>query len=46
MPKPKAGQTKEEFIKMFMSDTAMKAKYTDEKQRYAVALSEWRAHKK
>lgn len=46
MPLPKQGQTKEEFIKMFMSDKAMVEKHPDEKQRYAIALSEWKKHNK
>lgn len=41
MPIPKSGQTEEEFVKKFMSDAEMIDKYPDEKQRYAVCMSEW-----
>lgn len=41
MPKPTSNQTKDEYIKSFMSDQDMIEKYPDEKQRYAIAISEW-----
>ena len=36
---PRTGESKEEFIKRFMSET--KSEYPDEKQRFAVANSYW-----
>lgn len=41
LPTPSMGQTKEEFIKMFMADEKMVSEFPDEKQRYAVAESQW-----
>ena len=41
MPKPKTGEEKSEYVSRFMDDEAMKEKYPDEKQRAAVAYSEW-----
>lgn len=40
MPIPSAGQSKEDFIKFFMSNLAMVREYPDEKQRLAVANSQ------
>lgn len=44
MPKPTIGQGRKEFLAVFMADEEMKTKYPDEKQRYAVAISEWEQH--
>ena len=46
MPTPKKGQRKEEYIKMFMEDKDMVDKHPDEKQRYAIAESEWEKYSK
>lgn len=41
MPTKQKGETKEDFISRFMSDEAMKKEYPDEKQRIAVAYSQF-----
>jgi hypothetical protein len=41
LPIPKENESKEDFIKRFMSDDTMVIEYPDEKQRYAVAESQW-----
>lgn len=46
MPKPRKGETKEEFIARFMSSEEAKRDFPDEKQRLAVAYSIWEQHHK
>ena len=41
MPLPLKGESQKDYITRFMSDPAMKKKYPNEKQRFAVALSHW-----
>jgi len=41
MPKPKAGESKPDFIKRVMGDPMMNDEYPDEKQRRAIAESQW-----
>ena len=40
MPKPNAGEAQKDFVERFMS--AMADEYPDEKQRYAVAMQQWK----
>jgi len=40
---PNKNETKHEFITRFMSDDESKKKFTDNKQRVAVAYSQWRS---
>lgn len=40
IPKPKPKEKKEEFINRCMSDSTMVNDYPDEKQRYAVCLTQ------
>jgi len=42
MPTPNKGESKEAFISRFMSNDRMKGDYSDNKQRVAVAYSQWR----
>jgi hypothetical protein len=42
IPKPTKEETKQEYIARFMSDETMKKEYPDEKQRLAIAYSEFR----
>jgi hypothetical protein len=46
MPKPKEGESKEEFISRFMESEEAKTDYPGEDQRYAVAESIWREYSK
>ena len=46
MPNPNKGESKEDYIKRFMSSPEAKKSFPDEKQRYAVALSKWKEHNK
>lgn len=46
MPKPKPSETEKDFISRFMEDEEMKKEYPDDKQRLAVASSEWRKNGK
>lgn len=39
---PNKGESKEDFIKRFMSDKDMNQEYPTKEQRYAVALSYWK----
>jgi hypothetical protein len=41
MPTPKSDETKDEFIKRCMTDEVMLGEFPDEKQRYAVCLSQY-----
>ena len=41
LPIPETNETKDEFIKRFMADKKMIMEYPDEKQRYAIANSQW-----
>ena len=45
MPTPRKGESKEDFIKRYMSSDEAKKDFPDEKQRYAVALSTWKKSK-
>jgi hypothetical protein len=44
IPKPNKGESKDNYISRFMSSEIMKKEYPDEKQRLAIAYSEWRKH--
>ena len=46
IPKPKRGESKDEYVHRFMRNDAMKREYPDIKQRLAVAYSEWRERHK
>jgi HK97 family phage prohead protease len=41
LPKPKSGETKDEFIERCMSHEQMKDEYKDKDQRLAVCFSQW-----
>ena len=41
MPRPRKGETKEEFISRYMGSKEAIETYPDEKQRYIVALNVW-----
>lgn len=41
LPKPKTGEDKDKFIERCMADETMVSEYPDEKQRYAVCLSQF-----
>jgi len=41
IPKPKPNETKDEFIKRCMADEVMVNEYPDEKQRYAICLTQF-----
>ena len=45
LPKPKKGQTEDEFIEQCMSDPKMTAEFPDRKQRFAVCSGQLKAHK-
>lgn len=42
IPKPKKDETKEEFIQRCMADKLMVGEYPDEKQRYAICLTQFK----
>jgi hypothetical protein len=42
MPKPGKTEKQDEFIARFMGDKAMVKEYPDQKQRYAVCMSQWK----
>lgn len=42
MPEPRQGEEKQDFISRFMKSKPMQAEYPDNKQRVAVAYSQWR----
>lgn len=42
MPKPGTKESQDEFVSRFMGDGAMVKEYPDQKQRAAVAFSEWK----
>jgi hypothetical protein len=42
MPKPKEGETQDEFMARCMADDVMVEEYPDEKQRYAVCLTQFK----
>ena len=44
MPLPKKGESKEEYISRYMNSEEAKKSFPDEKQRIAVAESEWKKH--
>lgn len=46
MPKPKQDESKEDYVARFMSSEEAKRDYPDEKQRLAVAYSEYKRSKK
>jgi len=46
MPVPNQGESKEDFVKRFMSSKEAKKDYPDEKQRLAVAYQFWKKHSK
>jgi len=41
IPEPQTNETQDEFIERCMSDETMKSEFPDEKQRYAVCISQW-----
>lgn len=45
MPKPNKGESEKDFIARFMSSEEAKKDFPDQKQRLAVAYSEWKKHK-
>jgi hypothetical protein len=46
MPKPKPGETEAEFVARYMSSEEAKRDFPEEKQRLAVAYSEYKKHRK
>lgn len=46
MPKPREGESRDDFISRFMSSEEAKKDYPDKDQRLAVAQSMWRKHQK
>lgn len=42
MPKPGDKESKDDFVERFMGSEAMREEYPDKKQRYAVAMSQWK----
>jgi hypothetical protein len=42
LPKPREGETQDEFVSRFMSNEVAKREFPDQKQRLAVAYSTWR----
>jgi hypothetical protein len=42
IPKPHAGEGKDEYIKRCMSDDCMVQTYQDNKQRYAICINQWK----
>lgn len=46
MPKPGAKESQKDFIARFMADETMRREYPDDKQRAAVAYSQWRRRRK
>lgn len=46
MPNPKTGESKETYVQRYMSSEEAKRDYPDEKQRLAVAYSEWTNYEK
>jgi hypothetical protein len=46
MPSPNKNESEKEFVARYMSSEEAKKRFPDEKQRYAVALSEFRRSKK
>ena len=45
LPKPKKGQTEDDFIKECMSDPKMIEEFSDTKQRFAVCSGQLKANK-
>lgn len=41
IPKPKEDEEPKKFVKRCMEDEAMKKEYPDEKQRYAICISQY-----
>jgi len=41
LPKPKDGQSKEDFTKSCMSNETMKKDFPKTEQRYAVCIQQW-----
>lgn len=46
LPKPKQGESEDDFISRCMSNKTMKEDYTDNDQRLAVCFSQWKKEKK
>ena len=46
MPNPKKGEKKSEFVSRYMGSAEAKRSFPDEKQRVAVAYSEYKRKKK
>lgn len=46
LPKPKAGQTRKDFLDSCMASDVMNSEYPDNKQRYAVCNSQWKKAKR
>lgn len=46
LPEPNKGETKDDFISRCMKNPTMKSEYPDEKQRLAVANSQWERRNK
>lgn len=44
LPKPHSGEEHDKYISRFMADSTASSDYPDQKQRYAVAQSEWKTH--
>jgi hypothetical protein len=42
LPKPKKGERKPDFIKRCMENPSMRKEFPDEKQRYAVSVSQFK----
>ena len=42
IPKPKDGETQDEFIQRCMADETMTSEFPDEKQRYAVCMTQFK----
>lgn len=45
IPKPRKGETQQEYIQRGMSNDVMEKEFPDQKQRLAVLYSTWREHK-
>ena len=45
IPKPKKGQTEDDFIEQCMSNPKMTAEFPDRKQRFAVCAGQLKANK-
>ncbi len=45
LPKPRDGQTQDEFIQMCMGETVMVEDFPDQGQRFAICRTQWEAGK-